>query len=485
MKLCKFVLKQHKTNYKVESISIFDIIKIGIGPSSSHTMGPWKAALLFLDHIKDNINNIETLDIYLYGSLAKTGLGHATDIALLMGFSGEKYTQINPEEIPSKVEKIHNSNKIFLNKIKSIKFNIEKNIHYLKTETLDFHPNGMLFKVKLEKNEHIEKKYFSVGGGFVVSDEEKDNKPSSSTKYPCHTGKDIEDYCKNLNLKIPELVLLNEKTWRSETKINNQALLIWSEIKACVFRGIKRKGILPGGLNVRRRAYDLNKKLLNGKKYQDFESWIEAIKKGNQDFNTVNKWISVFALAVNEENASLGRIITAPTNGASGVIPAVLLYAFCFLPHIEEDNIIDFILTAGEIGTLYKKKATISAAMGGCQAEIGVSSSMAAGALTFLLGGNTRQILQASEIAMEHHLGMTCDPIGGLVQIPCIERNAMGAMKAITAANISVEDNSGMAKISLDDIIKTMWETAQDMNTKYKETSEGGLANISVNIPEC
>ena len=469
----------------MESISIFDIIKIGIGPSSSHTMGPWKAASLFLSLIEDNLERVESLDIYLYGSLAKTGKGHGTDIALLMGFSGEKYSLINTEEIPSKVDFIKNSNSIILNKINVIKFNIEENIHYLKNETLDFHPNGMLFKAKLKNGITIEKKYFSVGGGFIVSENEKFSKKPTKTKYPCHTAKDIEENCKKLNLKIPELVLLNEQTWKSVSEINKQALFIWEEIKACVFRGTKKKGVLPGGLNVRRRAFDLNKKMLNGRTYSTFDTWLEAIKTGKQNFNTVNKWISIFALAVNEENASLGRIVTAPTNGASGVIPAVLMYAYCFLPNIDEENIVEFLLTAGEIGTLYKKKATISAAMGGCQAEIGVSSSMAAGALTHLLGGNTKQVLQAAEIAMEHHLGMTCDPIGGLVQIPCIERNTMGAIKAITAANISVEDNSDMAKVSLDDVIKSMWQTALDMNNKYKETSEGGLAKISVNIPEC
>lgn len=448
-------------------------------------MGPWKAASMFLTYIETELQNVESLDIYLYGSLAKTGKGHGTDFAVLMGFSGEDYTKINPLEIGSKVEVIENTKKLVLNEKHEIAFNISENLHFLKKETLLFHPNGMLFKVKLNNGKEIEKKYFSVGGGFVVEGKKNTDQVRLKTKFPCHSGQDIIDNCKKLNLKIPELVMLNEQAWRSEEEINAQALNIWEEIKACVYRGTKRKGILPGGLNVRRRAYDLNKKMLSGKSYKNFDSWVNAIIEGKQNFNSVNKWISIFALSVNEENASLGRIVTAPTNGASGVIPAVLMYAYCFLPNIEEENIIDFILTAGEIGTLYKKKATISAAMGGCQAEIGVSSSMAAGALTLLLGGNTQQILQAAEIAMEHHLGMTCDPIGGLVQIPCIERNTMGAIKAITAANISIEDSSNMAKISLDDVIKTMWDTAQDMNNKYKETSEGGLAKISVNIPEC
>ena len=243
--------------------------------------------------------------------------------------------------------------------------------------------------------------------------------------------------------------------------------------------------MLPGGLKVRRRAYDLNEKFLKGQKFANVADWIKAIKNGPKDFDTVNKWISVFALAVNEENASFGRIITAPTNGASGVIPAVIMYAHCFTQNFGEDEIVKFILTAGEIGTLYKKGATISAAMGGCQAEIGVSSSMAAGALTEALGGRKEQVCQAAEIAMEHHLGMTCDPIGGLVQIPCIERNSMGAIKAITASNMALESDSSTARLSLDNVIQVMWETALDMKSKYKETSEGGLAKIPVNIAEC
>lgn len=469
----------------MESISVFDIIKIGIGPSSSHTMGPWKAASMFLTFLGEKVEQIESLDVFLYGSLAKTGRGHGTDIAILLGFSGEDYTKIDPMTIGEKVEKINTEKELFINGKHKIKFDPAIDLHFLNKETLQYHPNGMRFEVKYKNGEIFSKEYFSVGGGFVVSDLEKTNQLLLTTKYPCHSAQDIINNCKKLNLEIPELVFLNEQAWRTEKEIRAQVNLIWSEIKGCVFRGTKRKGVLPGGLNVRRRAYDMNKKLLQGKTAENFDEWVEAIKNGKQDFNTVSKWISTFALSVNEENASLGRIITAPTNGASGVIPAVMMYAYCFLDNFDEENIIDFILIAGEIGTLYKKKATISAAMGGCQAEIGVSSSMAAAALTYVLGGNTKQILQAAEIAMEHHLGMTCDPIGGLVQIPCIERNSMGAIKAITAANIAVEDITDTSKISLDDVIKTMWETAQDMNGKYKETSEGGLAKIPVNIPEC
>lgn len=472
----------------MESISAFEIIKVGVGPSSSHTMGPWKAVQRFLNFLKSDasISEVEEITTYLYGSLAKTGKGHGTDVAVMMGLLGEDFTQIDTDTIPRKVESIKNSSCILLDGEKEMSFEYNKHILFKYDESLDFHPNGMRFIARLKDNSTLERDYFSIGGGFVVREDDQEIRNHSfETKYPCHSAEDIIENCKKLNLRVSELVFLNEQTWRSPKEIKAQALLIWSEIKDCIFRGVNKKGVLPGGLNVRRRAMDLNSKRMNGQKFETVDQWINAIKNGPSDFNTVNKWVSIFALSVNEENASFGRIITAPTNGASGVIPAVLMYAYCFLPHFDEDKIIDFILTAGEIGTLYKKGATISAAMGGCQAEIGVSSSMAAGALVEALGGTKDQVMQAAEVAMEHHLGMTCDPIGGLVQVPCIERNSMGAIKAITAANIAIDEDPGTARISLDNVIKSMWETALDMNTKYKETSEGGLANISVNVAEC
>ncbi|MCO4814715.1 MAG: L-serine ammonia-lyase [Flavobacteriales bacterium] len=472
----------------MESISAFEIIKVGIGPSSSHTMGPWKAVSRFLNYVKQDasIQDVEEITTYLYGSLAKTGLGHGTDVAIMMGLLGEDFTLINTNSIPEKVESIKNSTRLLLDGKQDVSFDYDQHIVFKSNESLDFHPNGMRFVARLKDNTTLERDYFSIGGGFVVREDDQEIRNHSvETEYPCHSAEEIIDNCTKLNLKISELVFLNEQAWRSPDEIRNHALLIWNEIKDCIFRGVNKKGVLPGGLNVRRRAMDLNAKRLNGQVFDNVDSWIETIKNGPQDFNTVNKWVSIFALAVNEENASFGRIITAPTNGASGVIPAVLMYAYCFLPHLDDDKIIDFILTAGEIGTLYKKGATISAAMGGCQAEIGVSSSMAAGALVGALGGSNQQVMQAAEIAMEHHLGMTCDPIGGLVQVPCIERNSMGAIKAITAANIAIDEDPGMARISLDNVIMTMWETALDMNNKYKETSEGGLANISVNVAEC
>lgn len=472
----------------MESISIFEIIKVGIGPSSSHTMGPWRAALFFLSHLNKNkqINDVTEIKTSLFGSLAKTGLGHGTDIAVMLGLSNEDFTTIDTGKIDEKIENIKQSGCLNISENHAIPFNYEKHILFEFNKSLDYHPNGMRFEATLKDGTSVSREYFSVGGGFVVtqaSDQVAQN--PIKTEYPCHSEKDILNTCNKLNLKISELVMLNETAWQTEAETRKQALYIWNEIKNCIFRGINKSGILPGGLKVRRRAYDLNKKFLQGQKFNNVDEWIKAIKKGPKDFNAVNKWISVFALAVNEENASFGRIITAPTNGASGVIPAVLMYAYCFTPHFDEDEIVKFILTAGEIGTLYKKGATISAAMGGCQAEIGVSSSMAAGALTEALGGRKEQVCQAAEIAMEHHLGMTCDPIGGLVQIPCIERNSMGAIKAITASNMALEGDSSAARLSLDNVIKVMWETALDMKSKYKETSEGGLAKISVNIAEC
>ncbi|MBE9468334.1 MAG: L-serine ammonia-lyase [Bacteroidetes bacterium] len=472
----------------MESISIFEIIKIGIGPSSSHTMGPWRAAVFFLNYLNkyDKLNEVSEIKTSLYGSLAKTGLGHGTDIAVMLGLSNEDFTTIDTNKIAEKIENIKQSGLISISESHTIPFNYDKHIIFEFNKSLDYHPNGIRFNAILKDGTSISREYFSVGGGFVITqDSDQIAKNPIKTKYPCHTEQDILNNCKKLNLKISELVMLNETAWQNEAETRKQALYIWSEIKNCIFRGVNKSGILPGGLKVRRRAYDLNKKLLHGQKFNNVDDWINAIKQGSKNFTTVSKWISVFALAVTEENASFGRIITAPTNGASGVIPAVLMYAYCFTSNFEDEEIVKFIITAGEIGTLYKKGATISAAMGGCQAEIGVSSSMAAGGLTESLGGRKEQVFQAAEIAMEHHLGMTCDPIGGLVQIPCIERNCMGAIKAITASNIALESDSSAARLSLDDVIKVMWETAIDMNAKYKETSEGGLAKIPVNISEC
>jgi L-serine dehydratase len=471
----------------MESISAFEIIKIGIGPSSSHTMGPWNAADMFLRDIEKqtNLGNVTSLKVTLYGSLAKTGLGHGTDIAVLMGLCGEDFTQIDTNSIPGKIEKIKTEGTLFLKQKYPIPFDYKKDLIFEYTRALPFHANGMSFAALLKDGTTLEKKYYSLGGGFIATENENSIADNAIvTPYPCHHAADIATNCARLNIGVSDLIYLNEQAWRDREDIRRQALLLWNEIKNCIYRGIHKSGILPGGLHVKRRAFDLNKHLLLGKTYQNVDEWISILQKEDHDFNKINKWISCFALAVNEENASFGRVVTAPTNGAAGVIPAVLMYAHCFIQGFDDEKIIRFILTAGEIGTLFKKNATISAAMGGCQAEIGVSSAMAAAALTECSAGSPAQVLMASEIAMEHHLGLTCDPIGGLVQIPCIERNTMGAIKAITASNIALESDPAAAKVSLDAVIKTMWDTAKDMNTKYKETSEGGLA-VAVNITEC
>jgi L-serine dehydratase len=474
----------------MDSISVFEMIKIGIGPSSSHTMGPWRAAELFLTKIVDELGDLKKvgrIQGILYGSLAKTGKGHGTDIAILMGLSGEDYTTIDTTLITQKVDSIKNTRRINLNGKSEIPFDPDTDLVFDYSKTLPFHPNGMLFKATLLDGRTIEEKYYSLGGGFVSTEHETISaKKKIVTPYPCHHAVTILENCEKLKIRVSDLILINEQAWRSEAEIKSAALKIWHEIKDCIYRGVHRDGILPGGLEVQRRAAEFNRKLLGAQTYTNRDEWIDCVKRTEPTFDNINKWVSCFALAVNEENAAFGRIVTAPTNGAAGVIPAVLMYAYCFTKKFDEDKVVRFILTAGEIATIFKKNATISAAMGGCQAEIGVSSSMAAGALVECLGGTPSQVMMAAEIAMEHHLGMTCDPVRGLVQIPCIERNTMGAIKAITASNLALEGDPDSAKVSLDDVIKTMWETAKAMKSDYKETSEGGLAvNISVNVTEC
>ena len=472
----------------MESISVFEIIKVGIGPSSSHTMGPWNAAEMFLEEIKkfQSLQNVKEIYVEFFGSLAKTGVGHGTDIAAMLGLCGENFKEIDTDTIDVKITEIKNSSQLNLGGEKVLPFVYGENLILNMEKSLDFHPNGMVFKAIFENGEILERDYYSVGGGFVATKEDNSIKDNCiRTVYPCHKGEDVIKYCEKLGIeKFSDLVYINEEAWRTKDETRAEALYIWQQIKECIYKGVSKEGILPGGLNVTRRAADFNKKLLGDKAYQNLEEWLQEVKSSDQNFNQITRWISCFALAVNEENASFGRIITAPTNGASGVIPAVLMYSQTFTEFNTEEDIVKFILVAGEIGTLFKKNATISAAMGGCQAEIGVSSAMAAAALTEISGGTPAQVLMAAEIAMEHHLGLTCDPIGGLVQIPCIERNSMGAMKAITAAHIALESDPSKARVSLDQVIKSMWETALDMNHKYKETSEGGLA-VAVNVAEC
>ena len=472
----------------MDSISIFDIIKIGIGPSSSHTMGPWEASLQFVNYLKQHElkEDLESIKVYLFGSLAKTGKGHGTDFAITLGLAGLDYKTENTDQLAQKYEAILSSEIIFLGQCIQIPFS-KDSIVFENKITHPGHPNAMTIEATFKNKEHFSKTFFSVGGGFVIEEGQEalaSSRPAS--KLPCHSGADLLSSTKKMGKTLSQLVHYNENTWFSDAEINQKALYLWQEMFDAIWRGVNKNGILPGFLKVKRRAQDIFMSLSQNQKFETKEAWLSWLQSQDKDFNKVNKWISVFALAVNEENASYGRVVTAPTNGAAGVIPSVLMYAVSFLPNIDDQKIIDFILTAGEIGTLFKKSATISAAMGGCQAEIGVSSAMAAAGLTEILGGTTEQVLMAAEIAMEHHLGLTCDPVGGLVQIPCIERNTMGSIKAITASNIALESNPLDAKVSLDNVIQTMWQTALDMNTKYKETSEAGLAtNISVNIAEC
>lgn len=471
-----------------EAISVFDIFKIGVGPSSSHTLGPWRAALRFIDSVQQSygLDTIQELKVLLYGSLAKTGRGHGTDVAVLMGLCGEDPVTTEVEKIAPKVAAIHSSKKLRLAGTHEIPFDLATAIEFLFTETLPYHPNALTFLITHASGETTAETFYSIGGGFVVKEGEAQQAQNLSLPFPINTAAELLHWCRKTGLPIHDVVLENESIWRSEEETKQGVLRIWQVMKECTYRGCHTSGVLPGGLNVKRRAADLAKKLLKGKQYNNYEEWMAAIRSGGNSFQYILDWVSCFALAVNEENASFGRVVTAPTNGAAGVIPAVLHYYLLFNDAVTDEKIIQFLLTASELGSIFKKGATISAAMGGCQAEIGVSSAMAAAALTESLGGTQRQALMAAEIAMEHHLGMTCDPIAGLVQVPCIERNTMGAIKAITASQLALQSTPDFAKVSLDAVVETMWETALDMNSKYKETAEGGLAvNIPLSLSEC
>jgi len=477
-----------------EPISVFDIFKIGIGPSSSHTLGPWRAAQRFVEMLKQKelLFNIAEIKVLLYGSLAKTGKGHGTDIAVQLGLSGDDPVTFAVEQIDAKIRDIASMKKIVLLGLHEVDFDPNNDIDFLVTESLPFHPNALTFLASTRDGRSIAETYYSVGGGFVVKEGENGAvKNQVQLPFPINTADDLLHWCIKTGLSVSEIVMENENAWRSEDETRKGVLNIWRVMKECIYRGCHTTGVLPGGLNVKRRGSELNKKLLANKSYNDYDSWLKAISAGGHNFNYILDWVSCFALAVNEENASFGRVVTAPTNGAAGVIPAVLQYYIAFGqdPNKKEstdDKIIQFLLTAAEIGSIFKKGATLSAAMGGCQAEIGVSSAMAAAGLTECMGGTQKQVMMASEIAMEHHLGLTCDPIAGLVQVPCIERNTMGAIKAITASQLAMQSTPDFAKVSLDAVIKTMWDTAKDMDHKYKETADGGLAiNVPLSLPEC
>ena len=470
-------------------ISVFDMFKIGVGPSSSHTLGPWRASQEWISKLKKTQVFLLTdnIKVDLYGSLSLTGKGHATDYAILLGLSGADPEYVPIKDIDGIINSIKETNLLYLNNEKMISFSID-NINFNK-EFLPLNPNGLSFTA-FKDGEIISKEtYYSIGGGFIIQEEDSLVDEIEVTKqnlpYPINRAVELDRYCIREKLSISEIVFQNELVINTEEKINSELHRIWTEMLECIYVGCHTKGILPGGLNVKRRAFDTHAKLIKSSTYTNPNEWITAIRSSEVKFREILKWVSCFALSVNEVNASLGRVVTAPTNGSAGVIPAVLMYYLVIENHEADfEHIKKFLLTASEIGSLFKKNATISAAMGGCQAEIGVSSAMAAGALVELLDGTPAQCLVAAEIAMEHHLGLTCDPIGGLVQIPCIERNAMGAIKAINAAEMALETNPKDVKVPLDKVIDTMWETAKDMNKNYKETSEGGLA-VTVRMVDC
>jgi len=472
-----------------ESISVFDMFKIGVGPSSSHTLGPWRAAQRFTDSLvaRHGLEGLRQVTVMLYGSLAKTGKGHGTDIAIQLGLAGEDPVTFDPADIDTAIEAIRTKKELNIRGTHRIEFDPTVNVVFLYAETLPYHPNAMTFTAEWKDGYQLAETWYSIGGGFVKKEGEETTAGASvQLPFPIDTNKDLLHWCRMTGLPISEVVMENEAAWRPEAETRVGVQRIWTVMHQCVYRGCHAEGMLPGGLHVQRRAAALNRRLIDGQPYENFESWIRAIRAGGNGFKYTLDWVSCFALAVNEENASFGRVVTAPTNGAAGVIPAVLMYFVAFCDGFSDEKIYRFILTASEIGSIFKKGATISAAMGGCQAEIGVSSAMAAAALTEAVGGNQRQAMMAAEIAMEHHLGLTCDPIGGLVQIPCIERNTMGAIKAITASQLALQSTPDFAKVSLDAVIRTMWNTAQDMNSKYKETSDGGLAvQIPLGLSEC
>ena len=459
------------------AVSVFDLFKIGIGPSSSHTVGPMRAAARFASHWleeKGALDKVARVRGELFGSLAHTGRGHGTDKAVLCGFEGEWPDRIDPDAIASKLERIRGTRQIRLLGKHEIAFDEKTDLIFNKRTKLPYHSNGMRFTAyDANGSELATRDYYSVGGGFVVNHDEaaEDRIVADTTAlpHPFHTGDQLLKTCDETGKSIAQVMFENEKVWRSETDIRSGLQTIWKAMQDCVARGMREGGVLPGGLKVQRRAPAMVKELCDRP---------EASLK---DPLTILDWVNLYALAVNEENAAGGRVVTAPTNGAAGIIPAVLHYYSRFVPAATEQGVLDFLLTAGAIGILYKENASISGAEVGCQGEVGVACSMAAGGLTAALGGSIYQVENAAEIGMEHNLGLTCDPIGGLVQIPCIERNAMGAVKAINAQRMAMRGD-GKHRVSLDKVIKTMRDTGRDMQDKYKETSRGGLA---VNVIEC
>ena len=456
-------------------LSILDLFKVGLGPSSSHTVGPMVASNRFLAVLQRQrlLNRTHQVKVTLYGSLAMTGEGHATDTAILLGLLGEEPDQVDPEQVPQLLKNIRDSGQLFLAKQHPIQFSEQQHIQFCFGQSLPKHPNGMTLTAKDENNIILyQNNYYSVGGGFVLDEQEADIPPSQlpaqSIPHPFDTGQDLLDIGANTGLSIADIILENEHQLARHSDIKSELMNLWQVMDQCIQRGCQQSGTLPGGLDVKRRA---------GKLFQELSNRKDADK----DHLNVMDWVNLFAIAVNEENASGSRVVTAPTNGAAGVIPAVLAYYVRFNENSNKEGICTFLATAAAIGMLYKKNASISAAEVGCQGEIGVACSMAAGGLCAVMGGTNEQIENAAEIGMEHNLGLTCDPVGGLVQVPCIERNTMGAIKAINAARLALSGD-GTHRVSLDDVIETMHQTGLDMQDKYKETATGGLA---VNVVLC
>ena len=460
------------------AISVFDLFSIGIGPSSSHTVGPMRAARMFARRLKNEglLAHTAAIRAELYGSLGATGHGHGTPKAVLLGLEGDSPRTVDVETADDRVERIRSSGRINLLGAHEIPFDFDEDLVLHRRKALPYHANGMtIFAYDAEGAPVLEKTYYSVGGGFVVDEDavqgENPIVPDDTVlKYPFRTGDELLRLARETGLSISALMLENEKAWRTEEEIRTGLLEIWRVMQACVSRGMSREGILPGGLKVRRRAANTARKL----------------RSEGDPAALAMEWITLYAMAVNEENAAGGRVVTAPTNGAAGIIPAVLHYYINFAARgssqeEKDDDVVRFLLAAGAVGMLFKENASISGAEVGCQGEVGSACSMAAGALAEVLGGSPEQVENAAEIGMEHNLGLTCDPVGGLVQIPCIERNGMAAVKAVTAARMAMRGD-GNHLVSLDKVIKTMKETGADMSVKYKETARGGLA---VNIIEC
>jgi L-serine dehydratase len=462
------------------AVSAFDLFKIGIGPSSSHTVGPMRAARMFVQRLDSErrLTHTRRIVTQLYGSLGATGKGHGSDKAVLLGLAGFEPEHVDVDSIPAFLQAIRATQGISLLAVHRIDFHEGSDLLFHRRESLPFHANGMrLTALDGGGNELADRTYYSVGGGFVVSDEvaadgtrQRSILPDATVlPHPFHSGADLLELTSRLECSIAQVMRLNERHWRDDAQIDAGLLHIWSVMQACVVRGCSASGVLPGGFKVKRRAAELHRQLCSNPE--------AALRDPLQ----VLDWVNLYALAVNEENAAGGRVVTAPTNGAAGIIPAVLHYYTRFVPGASDRGVVDFLLTAAAIGILYKENASISGAEVGCQGEVGVACSMAAGALCAVLGGSPEQAENAAEIGMEHHLGLTCDPVGGLVQIPCIERNAIASVKAINAARMALRGD-GTHHVSLDKVIKTMRETGADMMTKYKETARGGLA---VNIVEC